>query len=128
MTFDNACRECGATLELVAQKLDSPLPACPQCSAVMERLVSAPAVVWTKPMAAYGSRNLEGFRSQEKAGGHWAMEKRDDGTVSRCLIDSPQAQTEYCRRNKLVDPKNIPGNLAVNADGRSYQTVNKSEI
>lgn len=128
MTFENACRDCGVVIELVAQKIDSPLPACPQCSAVMERLVSAPAVVWTKPMAAYGSKNLEGFRSQEKAGGHWAMEKSEDGKVSRTFIGSPQAQTDFCRRNKLVDPKNIPSNLAVNADGRSYQTVNKSEI
>lgn len=128
MTFDNACRECGATLELVAQKLDSPLPACPQCSAVMERLVSAPAVVWTKPMCDYGDRSKEGYKKQQQAGGHFAMEKDEKGNVSRVLIDSHKAQADYCKRNSLINPNSMPGNLQVSKDGRSYETTNKCEV
>jgi len=128
VTFENGCRDCGVVLELVAQKLDSPLPSCPQCGAVMERLVSAPAVVWSKPMAAYGDRSKEGFTKQDKAGGHWALEKTDDGTVHKTFIDTPQANREYCKRNHLMNPADLPSNLSIAKDGRSYETANKCEI
>lgn len=94
-----------------------------------QRLVSAPAVVWAKPMAAYGDPKREHFAQDSKTGGHIALEKHPEtGVVSKTLIDTPQRQTEYCRRNGLIDPKNLPGNLSINADGRSYATVNKCEI
>ncbi len=129
MTFDNACRVCGVVLELVAQKLDSPLPACPQCGLTMERLVSAPAVVWTKPMASYGSKNVEGFAKQEKDGGHWTLETdKESGKVSRTFIGSHADQKNYCRRNGLMNPSDLPSNLTVAKDGRSYETANKCEI
>lgn len=128
MTFENRCNECGATLELVAQKLDSPLPACPQCGLTMERLISAPAVVWTKPMAAYGDRSKEGYKNQQQAGGHFAMEKDENGNVSRVLIDSHKAQADYCKRNNLINPNSMPSNISVSKDGRSYETTNKCEI
>ncbi len=115
-------------LDLVAQKEDSPLPACPQCGRAMQRMVSAPAVIWSKPMSAYGDRSKEGFAKQDKSGGHWAMEKRDDGSVGRCFIDSEQKNREYCKRNHLIRPSDLPSNLSVAKDGRSYETANKCEI
>ena len=128
LTYENACHDCRVIVELVAQKEDSPLPTCPDCGKPMERMVSAPAVIWTKPMAAYGSKSSEGYHQQQQAGGHWAFEKTPEGKATKTFIDTPQAQSEYCKRNGLIDPKNVPGNLSVNADGRSYNTVNKCEI
>ncbi len=80
-------------------------------------------------MAAYGSKGSEGYHKQQRDGGHWTMETdKESGKVSKTFISTPAEQAQYCKRNGLVNPKEIPGNLAINADGRSYQTVNKCEI
>lgn len=104
-------------------------PACPTCTGPTQRAYFPVAAIWTNGIAAYGDRKSEGFHRQQRDGGHIALETdKDTGAVRKCFIDTPQAQSEYCKRNGLVDPKNIPSNLSIAKDGKSYETVNRSEI
>lgn len=129
MTYRSNCFVCDTTFEWASPTMTTEDPLCPECGAATERSYFAVAAIWTKPMGAYADPKSENYHQQQKAGGHWTMETdKESGKVSKTFIDSPQKQTEYCRRNGLVDPKNVASNLKVAADGKSYETVNRSEI
>lgn len=104
-------------------------PACPTCAGPTERNYFPVAAIWTKGIAAYGDPKSENFHKQQKAGGHMAMETdKDTGAVRKVFIETPQQNREFCRRNGLVNPNDLPSNLSIAADGKSYETVNRSEI
>lgn len=104
-------------------------PPCPVCSGPTERNYFPVAAIWTKGIAAYGNPKSENFHQQQRDGGHIAMETdKESGKLRQVFIDTPQAQSDYCKRNGLIDPKNLPSNLSVAKDGKSYETVNRSEI
>jgi putative FmdB family regulatory protein len=129
MTYINRCPTCGVDFEWLAPRFTTPDPDCRKCGGPTERQVTAPAIVWTKPMGAYADPNSENYYQQQKAGGHWAMETdKATGAVSKVFIDSPQKQSDYCRRNGLIDPKNLPNNISVAKDGKSFEKNNVSEI
>lgn len=104
-------------------------PPCISCAGPTERSYFPIAAIWTKAMGDYADPKSENYYQQKQAGGHTALEVHPDtGEVSKVWIDSPQKNSDYCRRNGLIDPKNIASNLQVAANGTSYETVNKSEI
>lgn len=104
-------------------------PECPTCGGATERGFFPVASIWTKALGDYGDKRSENYYQQKQAGGHVALETdKDSGAVRKVWLDTPQAQASYCKRNGLIDPKNLPSNLSVAADGKSYETVNRSEI
>jgi hypothetical protein len=103
-------------------------PACPTCAGPTERAYYAVAAIWTKGIAEYGDKRSEGYYQQQKAGGHWTMETDETGKVSKTFISTQQQNRDYCRRNGLINPNDIPSNLSIAKDGKSYETVNRSEI
>ena len=129
MTYSNKCFICKEEFDWMAPRFNSPNPECPKCGGVTERQITAPAIVWSKPLGSYADPKSEGFHKQQKAGGHWAMEKHPEtGAVSKTFLATPQDQASYCKRNGLIDPKNLPTNLSISKDGRSYEKTNVSEI
>ena len=129
MTYKSNCFVCDTTFEWQSPRMTADNPPCPECGGPTERGYYPIAAVWTKNIAAYSDRNVEGYHKQQKDGGFWTMEHdKETGKVSRCFIDSPQKNSEYCKRNGLLDPKSLPSNLKVAADGQSYEKTNVSEI
>ncbi len=126
--YRSSCFVCETTFEWDSPRMTTEDPACPTCAGATKRNYFPVAAIWTKGIAEYGDRRSENFYQQQKAGGHWTMETDETGKVSKTFISTPKEQADYCRRNGLVDPKNIPSNLKVAANGTSYETVNRSEI
>ncbi len=104
-------------------------PDCPECGGSTERGYFPVAAIWTKGIAAYGDPKSEGFYKQQKAGWHWTLEAdKETGKVSKVFIETPKQQADYCKRNGLLNPKDLPNNLTVAKDGKSYEAANISEI
>ncbi len=108
-------------------------PACPGCWSPTERTYFPIASIWSKPLSAYADPSKETFRKDEKAGGHWAFEKTSDqaqaaGRPLPVFLRTQQDQNEYCKREKLINPRDLPSNLSVAADGHSYEKANLSEV
>ena len=130
MTYASKCKdpECNYQWEWNSSRMTDANPECIYCGGPSERLYFPIAAVWTKNIAAYGDPRSEGFHKQNRDGGHWTLETDDKGKVSKTFIATPQDQANYCKRNHLVNPKDLPSNLSVAKDGKSYETVNRSEI
>lgn len=128
-TYQSRCTPCDFAFEWQSPRMTLADPACPKCGGATERGYYAIQSIWTKPLAAYGDPKSENFYQQQQAGGHVSLETdKDTGAVRKVFIDTPQKQTEYCRRNGLLDPKNLPSNMSISADGRSFEKANISEI
>ena len=127
--YRSSCFVCETTFEWDSPRMTTEDPPCPTCAGATERNYFPVAAIWTKGIAAYGDPKSEGFHKQQKTGGHMAMETDPrTGNVIKTFISNPQEQASYCKRNGLVDPKNLPSNLSIAADGKSYETANRSEI
>jgi hypothetical protein len=103
-------------------------PACPTCSGPTERNYYAVAAIWTKGIASYGDQKSENFHKQQRDGGHWTMETDETGKVSKTFISTQQQNRDYCRRNGLINPNDIPSNISIAKDGKSFEKNNISEV
>ena len=133
MTYENRCTFCHLKFDWLAARFESPNPPCPDCGASTERLISAPAVIWSKPLVAYQDVKGETTKKDMANGGHFVFERDSDeakekGHPVRRFISTPQDQAEYCRREGLMNPKDLPSNLSIAKDGMNYETVNRSEV
>jgi len=131
--YDNVCHPCRRKFEWLAKSHESTDPRCPDCDGPTERLVGAPNVIWTKPISEYGNKNAETYQKDLKNGGHWTFEKNSDaaqlaGKPLPVFIRNEKDNADYCRREKLINPKDLPSNLKVSAGGDSYETANRSEV
>lgn len=129
--FDCVCNS-GHRFEWLARRYDDLDPEC-QCGAPSHRLPSRPNVIWSKSLNSYADPTRETYAKDQKAGGHWVMERKsqqalETGKPTSVFIDSVQKQNEYCRREGLVRPSDLPPNLSIAADGASWETTNKSEV
>lgn len=133
MTYENACHACRRVFEWRAARYESPDPACSVCGGVTERLVSAPAVVWSKGLSDYGNKSKETYGKDQRNGGHWVFETKSDESIEKGkpiprFLQTVSDQRDYCRRQGLMMPSDIPNNLTVDSSGRKYETANRSEI
>lgn len=115
------------------RRYEDPNPPCEVCGGPRERLISAPAVVWSKPISSYGDSSKENYRRDNANGGHWVMESRSDealekGGPIRRFIGSVQDQRNYCKREKLLMPSDVPNNMSISSDGRAWESHNRSEV
>ena len=128
-TYQSHCAPCEFSFEWQSPRMTLADPVCPKCQGPTQRGYYPIKSIWTKPLAAYGDPKSENFYQQQKAGGHWTLETdKETGKVSKTFIDTPQKQTDYCRRNNLQDPKDLPSNLSIAADGKSFEKANISEL
>ena len=127
--YRSSCFVCENTFEWESPRMTTEDPACPTCAGPTQRAYFPVAAIWTKGIAEYGDKRSENFHKQQRDGGHVSLETdKDSGAVRKVFIDTPQAQREYCKRNNLLNPKDLPSNLSIAKDGKSYETVNRSEI
>ncbi len=84
----------------------------------MIRLLSTFAVVFTGVISArYLDSSAEGAHKRD--GGHWAYEKDAAGKTKACYIETFDQQRDFCKRNKLANPKEMPHSYPVAEDGRT---------
>ncbi len=132
-TYASYCRACEREFEWTSARMTTFDPACVECGGPTERGYFPIAAIWTRGISDYGDKRGETYRKDIQAGGHWTFEKNSDAAQSAgrplpVLIRTQQDQNDYCRREKLINPKDLPSNLSVAADGASYEKANLSEI
>ena len=94
---------------------------CPICGQTMTRLPSRFSVVWTGAIVTkYNDRSLEGGYKE----GHWAWRVRSSrsGHPEPVWIDTFQKQAEFCKEEKLINPKELPTNAQVSSDGMKLES------
>lgn len=133
MTYSSNCFVCETSFDWTSPVMTTADPACPTCGGPTSRQYHPVAAIWSKSLSSYGDRSKETFAKDDKAGGHWTFEKSSAEAVEKgrpipVFLDSPQKQREYCKREGLVNPKDLPSNLTVAANGTSYEKNNVSEV
>jgi hypothetical protein len=94
---------------------------CEKCGGPTVKLVSQFHVVFTGPITAkYNDKHLDGAHRE----GHWGFNKDPvTGKSTPAFIETFQQQKDFCKRNKLVNPKDAPTNFEVSADGTTIQNT-----
>lgn len=133
MTYEVGCYKCRTVSEFRAPRFETPNPPCRLCGGPTDRLISAPAVVFSKRLVDYGDPSKETWAKDQRAGGHWVYERdsdraKEEGKPVPRFIETAQDQRTYCKAEGLVNPSDLPSNLNVTADGCGYQTANISEV
>jgi len=131
--YHSRCTACGNEFEWSKPRMTVFDFACPSCRGRTERLYFPLAAIWTKPLVAYADKNRETYRKDLRAGGHVIFEKNSDaaqaaGRPLKRVIRTVQDQRDYCKAEGVMMPSDMPSNLSVAADGKSYETNNISEI
>jgi hypothetical protein len=93
-----------------------------ECGAVLELAVYPIASVWVGEMSAkYLDRSKEG--GDKQTAGHWAFEKGEQyGKGAKPVyLETWQQQKEFCKRNGLARPQDMPNNYEVADDGRTVK-------
>lgn len=114
--FEHGCTVCGQVSEHYLPLSWSGDPPCDICGGVTKRLVSRFAVVFTGKISGtkYNDPKIEGYHRD----GHWAFNR--DGSPE--FIDNFQQQREFSKRNKFLNPTELPKNAEVSDDGKSLST------
>ena len=103
------CKNDGYIVEEFFHPREDQAPICTGCFQQMERLASSFGVIWTGEITSkYNDRNADNVHST----GHWAVRKRGlDGqplkTPEPVFIDSWQKQSEYCKAEGLINPREL---------------------
>ena len=90
------------------------------CGEPMTQLFSPFGIVFTGVLSGtkYKESSLNGYGQD----GHWAWEKATDHSPAKpVFIETFQQQKEFCKRNGLVNPKEV-GRLEAGSDGKSLST------
>jgi hypothetical protein len=126
--FDHVCdsTECvrrGEIEEHYFRHASDPEPLCASCGVPQRRLLSLVNPVFVGEITArYNDKSSE--KPHEE--GHWAYRKRStrnaDGSPERVRISTWQQQKEYCKAEGLVNPKELPSNVSMGADGKSMKS------
>jgi putative FmdB family regulatory protein len=117
--FEFFCDKDGSVNEHYLSSHDKPNPPCDHCGGETMRVISGFNVVFTGPITKkYNDPNADNAHVE----GHWSWETKGPGGEKikprPVFIDSFQAQREFCRREGLVNPKDI-GPVEVGSDGKS---------
>lgn len=131
--YSQSCNFCKNRFEFYSALMTSDDPACPKCGGETGRIFHAPGVIWSKPLVAYGDATKENYSRDNTNGGFWVNERdsdraREAGHPVSTFISTPQEQAAYCKREGLMNPRDLPSNLSVTKDGAGWETANRSEI
>lgn len=113
--YDLKCRSCGSKQERYLSQSWHQDPECEVCGGATDRLMSRFAVCFTGVMSAskYKDRSLEGGHSD----GQWVTSLRTpDGKPKQEFLHTFQDQKEWCRREGVVNPKDLPSNAEAVSD------------
>lgn len=132
-TYRQVC-ESGHEFEFYSSVMTSEDPQCPTCHCSTQRAYRfAPGVIWSKALVDYNDPSKENAQRDFKNGGFWVNERDSDqakaaGRPIQTFIRTVKDQEDYCKREGLINPRDIPGNLSVTKDGAGWETANKAEI
>jgi hypothetical protein len=117
------CSQYGRVEEHYYSRSDAQDPIC-ECGSQKRRVISLSHAIWTKPLCDYGDPSKEGFWRDKERGGHVVAYKRSNGGTEEKpifrTIRTRQDQLDYVRSEGLVDPMDLPENLQVSNDGKSW--------
>jgi hypothetical protein len=131
--YKSVCKNCNKSFEWYSACMTLSDPPCPDCGGTTARGYFPLANIWSKPLVAYGDPKKESFHKDEALGGHVVFERDSDqakseGKPIRRVIRTIEDQKRYCKAEGLLNPRDIPNNLTVGADGKSYEKNNISEV
>ena len=111
------CPAHGHPIEHFLWHWDSPLPACESCGGPTKREMSTFAVVFTGAITArYNDKRLENAHQD----GHVAWERDPITNKPRPVhITTWSEQKEFCQRNHLANPREMPKNRLISEDGKT---------
>ena len=100
---------------------DQPHVQCETCGKPMEIALYPISVVFTGVITArYNDKKLENAHQE----GHWAWDKDPvTGKSTPTFIETFDDQRAFCKRNKLINPKDAPNNFQVAEDGRTIEST-----
>lgn len=104
--FNFACGACGLVGEQYLSRVELPDPPCRACGGATVRQLSAFNVVFTGPLSA--SKYNDPKRAKAHLEGHWVWERDAAGKPHPTLIRTFDDQRDYCKRNGLINPKEMP--------------------
>lgn len=125
--FTDACHAYGSVREdFFHTRTQIEAPVCEGCGQPMVKLVSRFGFLWSGNLGdnRYQKKIPESLTGQTPppSDGHWVMAKRTpDGIPRSEYITTRQQQREFCKREGLIDPTDMPSNSEVSADGRQLQ-------
>lgn len=111
------CRLYGIEIEHYYHNAAQPMNPCKRCGGPTQKIeASRFGIVFTGVISArYNDRDKEGANRE----GHWAFEKDPAGKTKPVFLETWQDQKEFCARNKLANPKEMPANYTVAEDGKT---------
>ena len=118
--LEGRCPSCGFRTEHFYHHADDVIY-CDACGSVAERMASRFAVVFSGVIGSkYKDKNGPGGYKD----GTWAWDKDIPEIGQKAgprYLETFQDQKEYCKRNKLINPKDL-GPVEVGSDGKSVST------
>lgn len=114
---DTECKSRGRRVEWYAAKSTSPDPSCQECGHLMQRLVSSFGVIWSRPFSYYNDKAKDNSQMDEHTVWRKRSTRRADGKPEICTISTFKEQADYCREEKLVNPRDLPSNAEPSRDG-----------
>lgn len=124
MIFDSYCvnQDCGASgipVEHFYHNSAQPMNDCAVCHGPTEKITASRfAVVFTGVISArYLDSAAEG--AHQRDGSHWAYEKDAAGKTHAVRIETFDQQRDFCKRNKLANPKDLGRHNLVAEDGKT---------
>jgi len=99
---------------------DTPLP-CAECGSPTRRIASRFGVIWTGPISArYNDRDSANAHQE----GHWAWRRRSSksGKPEPIFLNDWQQQKEFCKEEGLANPREMPRNFEIAADGKTVKS------
>lgn len=124
--FESTCFTIGCSLRDVPvehyyKNSTEPMQPCESCGCgTLKVEFSRFGIVFTGVITAkYNDREKDGAHRD----GHWGFDKGPDGkTTTPCRIETWQDQKDYCKRNGLMNPKDMGRNYNVAKDGRTVES------
>ncbi len=95
--YEYQCRVCGYTFEALQKFSDKPIEECPRCSSAVERLLSAPALVFKGSgwyVNEFPSKDRKQGMEVEKGKGNGKPEKGESEIKSVAQGESGGAKTK----------------------------------
>lgn len=119
---EEKCSEVGITKDHYQKMRDNPPPNCPACGKPMDKnAISMFAVCWARPLSAYDSSTAQ--NKGQDAHVAYRVRSSSTGNPEPVVIDSIQAQRDFCREEGLRNPSDLNPNAEINENGTKMQTA-----
>jgi putative FmdB family regulatory protein len=118
--YDFSCVGCGAVSEHYIPRYESEDPRCEVCGSTTKRLLARFRIAWAGDLSRFNDTGKEYAHEPGHTVYRVKSTRNADGSPQAEYITTPQQQARYCREEGLVNPKELPSNARIGADGKSW--------